>query len=52
MENQQSDVAVMLYIVDDFSEDKITERESAVIHSHLTSLMQEFLIQTGIVEEK
>ncbi len=52
MKNQQSDVAVMLYIVDDFSEDKITERESAVIRSHLTSLIQELLIQSCIDEEK
>jgi len=52
VKNQQSDVAVMLYIVDEFSEDKITERESAVIRSYLTSLMQELLIQSCIDEEK
>ena len=51
MKTQQSDTDVKLYIVDSFSEDKITERESAVIHTHLSSLMQELLRQTSIDEE-
>lgn len=51
MKNQQSSEAVQLYIVDDFNEDKITDRESVVIQSHLSSLMQALLQQSSTDEE-
>lgn len=52
MENQPSELAVSLYIADDFEEDEVNEREFVVIRTHLQSLMQELLRQTSIDEER
>jgi hypothetical protein len=52
VENKQPKLAVSLYIADEFSEDKVSEREFVVIQTHLQSLMQELLRQTSIDEEQ
>jgi hypothetical protein len=52
VKNQQSSEAVQLYIVDDFNEDKVNEREFVVIQTHLQSLMQELLRQNSTDEEQ